>query len=599
MYDSNLSSEEIKVVSINHEELTIPKIIAVARHFAQVESFAGEKRKRVEQIRKYIEDHWMGHSAEPRYGFNTGVGSLKNVRISPEQIEKFQELYVKSHCVGVGEPLDIETVRGAMLLQTNALAKGYSGVRALVIDKLIEMLNKRIHPLVPEQGSLGASGDLAPLTHILSVMVGEEEAEIWVNNEKLKVKKIKNSSGVIRFTQDGEPVEFQTIRLQGKEAVSLTNSTAMMLSMAVHLIHDVEILLKNADIATALSLEAMMCEKDAFAEELHDLRNQAGQITTAKNIRRLTENSRRMTPEARLAYFKTTTEKKIKENLQGSELADATELIQKYKLQFEYDKNRIQDAYSLRCVPQVHGACKDAFHYVKNIIEREIAAVTDNPVIFPNKTGDGFEVKSGGNFHGEPLALALDFLALATAEIGSISERRVFRLLSPSMSFGLPRNLTGGEPGLNSGYMLLQYTAAQLVSENKILAHPASVDSIPTSDNQEDHVSMGFTAARKALKIFQNVENLMAIEHLCAVQALHLSCLNDQVNLNAFPLGKGTAAAFEFLKNINVETENGADAPFDFVKDDTYLHSKIVRMQDVLSSGKLVLAIEKILELQV
>ncbi len=599
MHDSNLSSEEIKVVSINHQELTIPKIVAVARHFAHVESFASEKRKKVEQVRKYVEDHWMSRSAEPRYGFNTGVGSLKNVRISPQQIEKFQELYVKSHCVGVGEPLDIETVRGAMLLQANALAKGYSGVRALVIDKLIEMLNKRIHPVVPEQGSLGASGDLAPLTHILSVMVGEEEAEIWVNSQKVKVRKLKSSSAVIRFTQDGESVEFQTIRLQGKEAVSLTNSTAVMSSIATGLIHDAEILLKNADLAAALSLEAMMCEKVAFAEELHNLRNQSGQIVTARNIRRLTENSRRMTPEARLAYFKSITQKQIKQNLPDSDLANSAELIQKYKLQFEYDKNRLQDAYSLRCVPQVHGACKDAFHYAKQIVEREISAVTDNPVIFPNKTGGGFEVKSGGNFHGEPLALALDFLAIALAEIGSISERRVFRLLSPSMSFGLPRNLTGGEPGLNSGYMLLQYTAAQLVSENKILSHPASVDSIPTSDNQEDHVSMGFTAARKALKIFQNVENLMAIEHLCAVQALHLSCQDDQVTLNAFPLGKGTAAAFDFLKTIKVETENGPDAPFDLVKEDEYLHSKIAWMREVLSRGKLVNAIQKILELQV
>ncbi|MFQ5822935.1 MAG: histidine ammonia-lyase [bacterium] len=586
--------KNIKLVSLNDEELTVNKIIAVTRHFARVEPFTGPKRKKVEEMRKYVEEHWFNDSAQPRYGFNTGIGSLKNVKISQENIEKFQELYVKSHSVGVGDPLDVEIVRGAMLLQSNALAKGYSGVRAEIIDKLIEMLNKRIHPVVPEQGSLGASGDLAPLTHITSVLAGEDEAEVWVSMERQKVKNLKFSDEVLKFFHNGEEVTFQTIRLQGKEAVSLTNSTAMMLSMAVHLIYDVEILLKNADISAALSLEAMMCEKDAFSEDLHNLRNQVGQINTADNIRNMIHNSKRMSPEARLAYFQYITEKQFKKD---SELENSVVLLKKYMRDHEFEKDRVQDAYSLRCVPQVHGACKDAFHFVKNIVEREIRAVTDNPVIFLDKNGAGYKIKSGGNFHGEPLALAMDYLGIALAEIGSISERRLYRLLSPSMNFGLPRNLSGGEIGLNTGYMIVQYTAAQLVSENKILAHPASVDTIPTSDNQEDHVSMGLTAARKAQNIEQNVQYLIAMEYLCAIQGLHLSCQYESVSLEKFPLGRGSAAAFEFIRKFKVESLDKTHYPFQLMKEDEYLQTKIETMQKLSSEGVIVKAVEKELEL--
>lgn len=575
-------------ISINQGELTTEKIIAVARNFARVAPFEGSRRKKVEAVRKFVEENWLSENAPPRYGFNTGVGVLKNVRIDSEQIERFQELYVKSHCVGVGEPLEVEIVRGAMLLQANALAKGYSGVRPLVIDKLIEMLNKRIHPVVPEQGSLGASGDLAQLTHVVAVMVGEGEAEIWVGDEKKRLQDLKDASGDLRFVHDGAEIIFRPIRLQAKEAVSLTNATSFMLAIAVRLVHDVEILLKNADVAAALSLEAMMGEKDAFAAELHDLRRQSGQITTARNIRSLIEGSQRMTPEARLAYFNSITKKQIAQGVQNSELAEA---IKKYKFDHEFEKNRVQDAYSLRCVPQVHGACKDAFAFVKSIVEREITAVTDNPVIFPTANGGGYESKSGGNFHGEPLALAMDFLAIAVAEIGGISERRVFRLLGPAMSYGLPRNLTGGEAGLHSGYMLLQYTAAQLVSENKILSHPASVDSIPTSDNQEDHVSMGFTAACKALKIYGNVQNLLAIEFLCAVQALHLSAAEASTSFEIFPMGNGTGAVFHFLKNY--ATPSGK-TPFALMKDDEYLHSKIQLMSDLVASGDILTPLREI-----
>lgn len=585
---------EIGLVSINHGELAISQVIAVARDYAQVEPFAGEKRRKVEAVRKYVEDHWLSDDSPPRYGFNTGVGVLKNVRISRDQIEKFQKLYVKSHSVGVGEPLEIETVRAAMLLQANALSKGHSGVRALLIDKLIEMLNQRIHPVVPEQGSLGASGDLAPLAHVAAVLVGEDEAEIWVGNERKKLGDLKDDAGNLRFINNAVEIVFEPIRLQAKEAVSLTNATAFMLAIAVCLVHDTEILLQNADIAAALSLEAMMGETDAFAEELHDLRRQPGQIATAQNIRNLIDGSKRMTAEARVAYFNASTEKQLKARLQNSELANSVGTIKKYKLTHEFEKSRIQDAYSLRCVPQVHGACKDAFQFVKSVVERELTAVTDNPVIFRNTKVDGYESKSGGNFHGEPLALAMDFLAISLSEIASISERRVFRLLSPAMSFGLPRNLTGGEAGLNSGYMLLQYTAAQLVSENKILSHPASVDSIPTSDNQEDHVSMGFTAARKALKVCRNVQYVLAIEFLCAVQALHLSASEPQTSFEVFPLGKGTGVAFNFIQNYQEKSGGQTISPFKLMRDDEFLHARIRRMHELVANGLIVYALNNL-----
>lgn len=592
-----LDSNEIKAVSLIDEKLSINKIIAVTRYFARIKPLAGSGREKLEAIRRFIERNWFDDSAPPRYGFNTGIGSLKNVKISQRDIEKFQQNYVKSHSVGVGRPLDIEIVRGAMLLQAYSLSKGFSGIRPVVIDKLIEMLNKQIHPVVPEQGSLGTSGDLAPLTHIASVLTGEDEAEIWIGQRKHKLRKLKNSEGVISFKRNGEEIRFQTIQLQGKEAVSLTNATAVMLSVAVHIVHDAETLLKNADIAAALSLEAMMCEKDAFDEALHRLRNQDGQITTAKNIRLLTADSKRMTVEARHSFFRATTKDNLLKKLNNQKYTENDiSSILSHKYNHEFEKNRVQDAYSLRCIPQVHGASKDAFRYVKSIIEREIEAVTDNPVVFPDKD-NGYLSRSGGNFHGQPLALTMDFLAIAIAEIGSISERRTFRLLSPHMSFGLPRNLAGSEPGLNSGLMMVQYTGAQLVSENKTLCHPASVDNIPTSDNQEDHVSMGLLAARKARQVLKNVETLMAIEYLCSVQGIHLSAGYDSTNLDEFPLGKGTLAAFDFIRNCK-HPENDT-FPFALMQEDEYLHTKIELMRDLTSKGNVINVVESEFELEI
>lgn len=584
---------QISKVSLNQRSLEIAEIIAVTRYGAQIDPFTGPRRQQVEKVRTYVERHWLTDEARPRYGFNTGIGVLKNVRISHEDIEKFQRLYVKAHSVGVGSALDVEIVRGAMLLQAQALARGHSGVRAVVIDKLIEMLNKGIHPVVPEQGSLGASGDLAPLTHIAAVLVGEDDAEIWVGTVRRKLSSVKDKTGNLRFQTHGQTVEFEPLVLGGKEAVSLTNATAVMLSFGVHLVYDGFWLLKNADISAALSLEAMMCEQDAFAEKLHDLRNQTGQIRTAANIRALVKGTGRMHPEARLAFLKARQFDPKASFYKSESFNDISSKSGKSR-EHSIGIERLQDAYSLRCVPQVHGACKDSFAFVRDVIDRELMAVTDNPVIFPDGHG-GFESKSGGNFHGEPLALAFDFLAIALSEIGSIAERRLYRLLNPSMNFGLPRNLSGGEVGLNTGYMMVQYTAAQLVSENKILAHPASVDTIPTSDNQEDHVSMGLTAARKAQRILVNVQNVIAMEYLCAVQGLQLSARSEGTDFERFPLGEGTRTAFEFLTCV----EGDGRRPFAVMGEDEYLKSRLDAARALVADGAVVKAVEEKIELLV
>ena len=589
------SAGQIASVSLDQNPLTLPQFLAVTRHFATVTPFAGARRERCEKVRKYVEEHWFSDSAPPRYGFNTGIGSLKNVRVSNADIETFQKRYVKSHSVGVGAPLDIEIVRGAILLQANALSKGHSGVRPLLVDKLIEMLNKKLHPVVPEQGSLGASGDLAPLTHIASVLVGEEEAEVWIDGSRRKLRDLKTQGGMLEFAVDGERMRFEPLELQGKEAISLTNATSVMLSIGLHLLVDSETALKNADIGGALSLEAMMCETDAFAEELHDLRGHKGQRDTAANLRALIQGSARMTPEARMAFFEDRTETELRRLFPDAREADQRKVIADYKREVEFEKNRVQDSYSLRCAPQVHGACKDAHNYVKSVLEREMSSITDNPVIFEDENGH-FHSRSGGNFHGEPLAMAFDFLSIALAEIASIAERRMFRLLSPRMSFGLPNNLTGGRIGLNSGFMMVQYTAAQLVSENKVLSHPASVDSIPTSDNQEDHVSMGLTAARKARTILRNVQQILAMEVLCAVQGIHLSSRAARTSLDAFPLGQGTDLAFRCVTTH--QTEEG-EIPFSMIGDDRYLHTLIREMENLSTNGEVVKQVELGLELRV
>ncbi|OYD09851.1 histidine ammonia-lyase [Paludifilum halophilum] len=414
------------------------------------------------------------------YGVTTGFGKFSDTFIDTSQSSELQQNLIRSHACGVGKPLSEETVRGMMLLRANALAKGYSGVRPSTVELLIELLNRKIHPVVPSQGSLGASGDLAPLAHMTLPLLGE--GEVFLHGKRIPAREALNQFGL-------EPVD-----LQAKEGLALINGTQMMASLSALALLRGKRLLLCADMIAAMTMEALNGIPHAYHSLLHQARGQQGQTVTASNLRRLLKNSGRT-------------------SLPG--------------------EKRVQDAYSLRCVPQVHGASKDAYRYVLDIVTRELNAATDNPLLFPVEG----EVISGGNFHGQPLALAADFLTIALAEIANISERRTERLVNPQLS-GLPAFLTR-QGGLNSGYMIMQYTAASLVSENKTLCHPASVDSIPSSANQEDHVSMGSISARKLHSVISNTERVLAVEYLCAAQGLEFG---------QGPMGSGTSEAYSMLR---------------------------------------------------
>ena len=446
-------------VVINGSNLSIDQVVAVSRAYDQVE-IAREAHQNMSRSRSVIESILAEKKAV--YGVNTGFGQLNNVSISEDDLDLLQYNLVVSCCTGVGEPFPEEVVRAMLLLRANSLAAGNSGVRPLIVETMVEMLNKKVHPLVPQKGSVGASGDLAPLSHLALVLLGRGEA--YYEGQLLPGGEAMKRAGIA------------VVVLKAKEGLSLCNGTQAMTALGVLAVHDAIKLAYHADIFGALSAEALEAVQMAFDPKIHAIRPHPGQIETAANMRDL---------------------------LKGSEiLANPSH-------------NRVQDAYSLRCIPQVHGASKDAIKYVQKVIETEINAVTDNPLVF----SDTGEVLSGGNFHGQPVALVMDFLAIALAELANISQLRTERLTNPALSMGLPAFLVE-KSGLNDGFMVAQYTAASLVSENKILAHPASVDSIPTSANQEDHVSMGTIAARKCREVLENVRYVLAIEAICACQGI-------------------------------------------------------------------------------
>ncbi len=398
------------------------------------------------------------------YGVTTGVGSLSTERIEPDKVRELQLNVVRSHACGVGEPLDTAETRGLLLLRANGLAQGLSGVRPAVAELLCEFLNRAVHPVVPARGSVGASGDLAPLAHMALALVGE--GEVILDGKRRRAAAALKRLGL------------RPLVLEAKEGISLVNGTQAMLALGLLALRQAEILVDTADVAGALSLDALRGSPAAFDERLHRARPHPGQLQTARNLARLNR---------------------------GSTIRDS-----------HLDCPRVQDAYSLRCMPQVHGAVRDALGYARSVLEIEMNGVTDNPLVFVREG----EVISGGNFHGQPLATALDLVAIALAQLGGISERRIDRLVSPLTS-ELPPFLARS-PGLESGFMLAQVTAAALASENKILAHPASVDSIPTSGNKEDFVSMGMTAALKLRPILANVTSIVSIELLTACQAIDL-----------------------------------------------------------------------------
>ncbi|MBI5411198.1 MAG: histidine ammonia-lyase, partial [Nitrospirae bacterium] len=389
-------------------------------------------------------------------------GKLADQRISPADIQQLQLNLLRSHAAGVGEPLSREETRGILLLRANVLARGYSGVRPLIVDYLLTLLNHDILPVIPSRGSVGASGDLAPLAHLALVLIGEGEA--FVNGRR--------KSGRAALAQ----ANLKPLRLEAKEGLSLVNGTQAMLSLGLLALRRCELLADTADVAGALSLEALKGTPVAFDPRIHRLRPYPGQIAVAANLRMLVADSQIRTSHVTCP--------------------------------------RVQDAYSLRCMPQVHGAVRDALDYVRNTLRIEMNSVTDNPLVFADR-GD---ILSGGNFHGQPLGLVLDHLAIAMTELASISERRIERLINPEYG-DLPAFLSP-HSGLNSGFMMAQVTAAALTSENKVFSHPASVDSIPTSGNREDHVSMGMGSALKLKQILTNCEHILAIELLCAAQGV-------------------------------------------------------------------------------
>lgn len=486
----------MKIHAIDGNHLTIQQVV----DFAQIRALAtlsARSKQKMTQSRNLVE-RWVANN-ERVYGVTTGFGEFSNIRVEEKDIEQLQENLILSHAAGAGDPLPPEIVRAMIALRVNALAKGFSGIRISVVELLIEMLNKNIIPIIPSQGSVGASGDLVQLAHLVLAMMGK--GKVWLPAKKNEHAPAISNSMVALKKRGLKPV-----KLTAKEGLALINGTQMMTAFAALTIHRAKLLSKISDIAAALSVEALRGSDTAYDERIHRLRPYAGQLLVAKNLRRL---------------------------MRASELRES----------HRFHDKRVQDAYSMRCVPQVHGASRDAIEYVFDKVSIEINSANDNPLIFPK---DNIHLE-GGNFHGQPMALAMDFLSIALSELANISERRIERLVNGSLS-GLPRFLTS-QGGLNSGLMIAQYTAASLVSENKVLAHPASVDSIPTSANQEDHNSMGSISAQKAWRILKNVQTVLAIELLCACQGMDFARI--QKTKKPLKAGIGTDAAYRYIrKNI-------------------------------------------------
>jgi histidine ammonia-lyase len=463
------------------EDLTLRDVWDVAVHGAKAEIADGAK-DRMRAARELVESV----TDENTYGVNTGFGRFVTARIPEELADELQLRLLRSHACGVGEPYPDDVVRAAMLLRANAVAKGYSGARVETVELLVECLNRGVLPVVPARGSVGASGDLAPLAHLALPLVGEGQAVVEGD--------VLDGGTALRL------VGLEPIRLVSKEGLSLVNGTQFMAAMAALGLERARRLAATADLACALSLEALRGSRSSFAPAVHRSRPLKGQLDAAANIWRL---------------------------LEGSAIIESHRWCDK-----------VQDAYALRCAPQVHGACRDLLDYVEATVTVELNAATDNPLVL---VGEG-EIVSAGNFHGQPLAFALDVLAMAAAELANISERRTERLVNPSLSDGLPPFLVE-EGGLNSGFMIPQYVAAALVSENKVFAHPASVDSIPTSAGQEDHVSMGNAAGLKALRVLDNAERTLAIELLAGTQAIEF--------LAPLRPGAGVGAVHDFVRSFS------------------------------------------------
>ena len=511
--------------------LTIPDVAAVAREGLAVHELDGRARERVKASRKTVVEA-LDRPGARIYGITTGYGALAGTRIAASDAARLSWNLILKCAAGTGPPLPRDWVRAMLLIRANSLALGASGVRPVIIDTLVRMLNKGVTPVIPAKGSLGASGDLAPLAHMAAVATcsagpdpgvgkGEDSAafsgEAWFEGRRMDGASAMAAAGISRP------------HVQAKEGLALTNGTTMMVAGAALQLHDARRLLLHAELAASLSFEGLQARSAALNPALHEANNQPGQVGTAARLRSL---------------------------LAGSKLVDS-------------DPDRVQDAYSLRCTPQVVGPVLDVVQFLWGRVEASLNAVSDNPLVFPAEGRDPGTVVSGGNFHGAGPALWLDTLGIALADVASLSDRRVFRMLTPELSAGLPAMLVES-PGLHGGLMSLQYTGAALVSDNKTLAHPDSVDSIPTSANQEDHVSMGANAARHAREILDNTRTVLAIELLSAAQAVYLRPEGPQ------RLGVGTRAVYEAVRECV--------AP---VVEDRSLAADVARLEAAMDDGRL------------
>lgn len=495
------------VITINGNNLTLERFMKVIRYKAKVK-IDPRNIDRIEKARKYVVD--IVNQGKPVYGINTGFGKLANVVIEKEHTRELQKNLLMSHACGVGEPFSEEVARGMMLLRINALIKGYSGIRYAVLEVLLEMLNKGVTPVVFSQGSLGASGDLAPLAHMSLPLLGL--GEVFYKGIRMDAASGLRKAGI-------KPLP----GLEAKEGLCLINGTQAMTASGAITLYDALMLEKQASLSLAMTMEALEAIVDAFDSRIQVVRGHKGQEVVSRRVLGFLSGSLSVTHDG---------------------------------------EKRVQDAYSLRCAPQVHGAVYDAMQYVKSVIETEMNAVTDNPVLFV----DSNQVISAGNFHGEPVAFVLDHLSLAIAELANISERRIERMVNSSLSNGLTPFLAT-KPGINSGFMIVQYSAAALVSENKSLAHPASVDSIPSSANQEDHVSMGTIGALKAQKILENARKVIGMELFTACQAIDMRHVKQ--------LGLGTQEAYTIIRN---------EIPF--LEQDEIMYPMIHRMEAMIMEEK-------------
>jgi histidine ammonia-lyase len=504
----------VKPAELYVEDLDAASIIAVARHGARVK-IGGVARERVRASRAHVEGMIEGSRAV--YGVTTGFGALANTRIAAEHRLELQSSLLRSHAAGMGPFIEPEVVRAMMAIRAKTLAAGRSGVRPELVDALMDLLNRGLVPAVPEHGSMGASGDLAPLAHIGLCLMGE--GRILADGVAVPAQRALQDAGL-------EPVELAT-----KEGLALINGTDGMLAMLLLALEDLGILLKTADVTAAMSVEALLGTDRVFRDDLHSLRPHPGQLASARNIAKV---------------------------LSGSPIVAS----------HRDSPHMVQDAYSLRCAPQVYGAARDTAEHAAQVAARELDSVTDNPVVLP----DG-SVESAGNFHGEPLAFVLDFLAIAASEVGAITERRIDRMLDPRRSEGLPAFLSP-RAGVDSGFMIPHYTAAALAEENRRLANPASTGSLPTSATQEDHNSMGWSSGRKLRRLIENVHRILAVEAACAAQALDLR--------RPLTPGRTTGAVLQRMRQ---------DVPF--IDRDTFMTPHLEAVEGLVSSGALLAAAEE------